>query len=83
MLGRKTMLRNIGTACRVTPRGEAGRRMIRMSVDAVGWNIGPRDISLAVNEATIDRIVVVAWNTWGLSDGRLRCRYGSTDPAEQ
>jgi hypothetical protein len=54
-----------------------------MSVDAVGWNIGPRGISLAINEATIDRIVVVAWNTWGLSDGRLRCRYGSTEPAEQ
>ena len=77
------MLRNISTARHVALRGEAGRRIVRMIVDVVGWNIGQRDISLACNEAAVDRIVVVAWNTCALSGGRLRCRYGSADPAEQ
>jgi hypothetical protein len=83
-MGRKTMLGNISTARHVALRGEARRRMVRMIVDVVGWNIGQRDISLACNEAAVDRTVVVAWNTWSaLSGGRLRCRYGSADPAEQ
>ncbi len=54
-----------------------------MNVEVVGWNIGSWEIGIAVNEAAVDRIVVLAWDTWALRGGRLRCRDGSADPAEQ
>jgi hypothetical protein len=84
-MGRKAMLGHIGTARHMALREDAGRRMVRMIVEVVGSNAGQREITLAHNEAAIDRIVVVAWNTGvlALSGGRLRCRYGGADPAEQ
>jgi hypothetical protein len=40
--------------------------LCRHSPLLVRWNIGQQEISLACNEAAVDRIVVLAWNTCAL-----------------
>ena len=60
MLGSKTMLRNITTACHVVMRVEAGRWIVRMNEVVRGYDIGQRALSLACDHAAIVRIVVVA-----------------------